>query len=208
VKPSHDEAPELGDEGEALALLAELLNLAGEYFLRGPDPRLDALVSAHEWRANLRRAGLLDDTPDGRLLDAQDHERTFATLLRVPGGDFVPPFEQAYHASDSTGTLPARLACQRVYDTAGYEKAPFGSSQADHVGHELRFLGALAEREAECSRRGDADAARRVATWRRGFVRDRCSWWREFTDRLGDSTDCLQIRIMAALVRNLRKHLE
>ncbi len=185
--------------GEARPL-ADLCLFLAQYFLQGPSGRLDDVLRDPAWSAGLQRAGLLREDPGGEPAGLSTHHAEFEDLLRIPGERFVPPFEQAYHAQKATVEFSAPAACERVYQHAGYDRAPFGAVQADHAGHQLRFLSALLGRLGDTQERGDEDAVLRILTWRDGFLRDRCWWWPRFAERILERHPCRQIRLAAALL--------
>ncbi len=188
---------------ELIVRLTQFLNLAGEYFLQGPSSRLEKLLADPEWVRSLRECGLVGSSPPVGSADPDVHRREFEELLRIPGARFVPPFEQAYRDAETSPEHSATIACRSIYAAAGYEMSPFRHAQPDHIGHQLRFLAALGEREVTCLERGDAEAAVRVGTWRQGFVREHCTWWGEFVGRLASASSCPQVVLMATLAGTL-----
>ena len=99
---------------------------------------------------------------------------TFDLHLRVPGGRAFLPYETSHLPAGATPTGPTRLAqIAGIYATAGYELEPFTQFPADHLGHELRFLAALARREATAT----GDAAAHLVAWQAGFARDHAVIW-------------------------------
>lgn len=195
--------------GEAVAFrrLADLFLFAAGYFLSGPDERSHALLADPSWRSALADSSLLDCAGEsGDPLDFEQHTRQFRELFRVPGPRYVPPMEQAYRGEKATFDASAVGECQTVYEAAGYDPAPFGATQPDHIGHQLRFLHAVAAREADCLERGDPAAAERAASWRRGFLRDHGGWWVEMARQAGDRKPCAEMRLILGLVVGLARH--
>jgi len=173
-----------GDGGNSVRHLAGLFLFAARYFLSGPDEEIHGILGDSQWWALLRETGLANGEPRGKTVDLDWHRSAFETLFRIPGDGFVPPYEQAYHEGKATVNLSATAECAKVYQAAGYEAAPFAGVQRDHIGHHLRFLSALLEREADCLDRGEVEAAERVVTWEEGFLADRCWWWPRFVERV------------------------
>ena len=192
--------------GEAAAhrRLADLLLFAAGYFLAGPDERSHALLTDPAWLAGLRRARLL-----GRGIEVRDpttvssHRQQFAELFRIPSDRYVAPVEQAFRDAKATVDDSAVGECLAVYQAAGYELAPYAHIQADHLGHQLRFVHAVLTREADCLERGDTAAAATVASWRRGFLADHGRWWRELAQRTRSRNPCAAIRHAVSLAERL-----
>lgn len=193
----------VGEGAEVLGSLADLFLLVAQYMLEGPDERLHGVLGDLEWAGTMEDAGLLSAGLEGRVLDLPGHRREWERRLRVPGDGYVPPYEQHYHRGKATVDFSAQAASERLFRRAGYSKAPYGDVQADHLGHQARFAGALMERLAACHEREDGEGAERVTTWLEGLVRDRCWWWGAFAETLAGATDCLQVRRLAGLVGRL-----
>lgn len=185
--------------------LADLFLFLAQYYLEGPSDRLDAVLRSAAWPEELKQAGLLDESPGGEPAGLSAHRLEFEGLLRIPGEGFVPPFEQAYHTQKATVEFSAPAACERVYQHAGYDRAPFVAVQADHVGHQLRFLSALLGRLGDAHERHDGDAVLRVLSWRDGFLRDRCWWWPRFSGKILERGPCRQVRLAAVLLPALAR---
>jgi hypothetical protein len=185
--------------------VADLCLFLAQYYLQGPSGPLDDVLTNPAWASGLQQAGLLLEDPGGEPAGLSAHRAEFEDLLRIPGGRFIPPFEQAYHAQKATVEFSAPAACERVYQHAGYDRAPFAAVQADHVGHQLRFLSALLGRLGDAAERNDGDAVLRILTWRDGFLRDRCWWWPRLSDKLLERHPCRQIRLAAALLPALTR---
>ncbi len=191
------------EEADAVRLLADLCLFMAQYFLQGPDERLDGLMGEAVWLNQLKKARLVPDNPGGEVANLPTHKREFEALLRIPSGSFVPPFEQAYHDRKATVQFSAPAACERVYGSSGYDLSPFTGVQPDHVGHQLRFLAALFDRLGKSTREGDSDAVMNILSWRSSFLRDRCWWWPRFGGDLLQKRPCRQIRVAATLLSNL-----
>ncbi len=196
-----------GDRREAAGdgrLVAGMLRFVAGYFLRGPDDETEEILTDVEWQRATTESGL---TPaavaDAPVDDLDGHERQFAELFRVPGTAFIPPFEQAYRGGKATVDGSATTECLQLYAAAGYQLHPFKHVQADHAGHQARFVAALLEQEEDCLGTGEAETAATVATWRRGFVAEHCGWWSSFSDRVAAAGACRQIRTVAALLASL-----
>jgi len=185
--------------------LQDLFLFLAQYYLEGPSGSIDEVLQNAAWPAELKQAGLLSEDPGGETAEISAHRSQFGDLLRIPGERFIPPFEQAYHAQKATVEFSAPAACERVYQHAGYDRAPFVAVQADHVGHQLRFLSALLGRLGDALERKDRDAVLRILTWRDGFLRDRCWWWPRLSDKLLERHPCRQIRLAAALLPALTR---
>ncbi len=198
VSPSRN-----GEGAEELRSLARLALFLATYFLEGPDEERHRILSDPEWLAAMERSGLLATRPAGRTATLAEHRRRFEALLRIPGDDFVPPFEQGYHEQKATVEFSAPGACQQVYRRAGYALEPYAAVQPDHVGHQLRFLSALLEKYADRLDEGDDHGAAVVKTWIRGFVNDRCWWWPQLADRLLEAGLPLELEGAARLLAGL-----
>ena len=196
-----------GDGGARSRHLAGLLLFAARYFLSGPDERLHGILGDEEWWRSLHEAGVVGPRPEGPGGDLDAHRGQYNELLRVPGSRFVPPFEQAYHEGKATVDASAPGECARVYREAGYQTAPYAGVQADHIGHQLRFVAALLEREAECADRGEETAVERVRTWQEGFLADRCWWWPRFAADVRSRAPQREVAAAADLVAGLYETL-
>jgi len=105
--------------------------------------------------------------PDAESLERLRHG--FDVQLRIPGSQCLFATESAHLAGavdETGGWTPGRArgpAWQRVADTyalAGWTFDHERGVEADHLGAELAFCGALCASEAEAWRRGDASGAR------------------------------------------------
>lgn len=201
-----------GDRREAAGdgrLVAGMLRFVAGYFLRGPDDETEEILTDVEWQRATTESGLIPAAvADETLIDLDEHRRQFSELFRVPGTAFIPPFEQAYRGGKATVESSATTECLRLYAAAGYRLHPFKHAQADHAGHQARFLAALLEQEAGCLADGEAGTAATVATWRQGFVAEHCGWWTDFSDRATASGACQQIRTAATLLASLGRAAE
>ncbi|MCP4896434.1 MAG: molecular chaperone TorD family protein [bacterium] len=185
-------------------LLAGLFRFVAGYFLEGPTEASDAVLANPQWRIDLVQSGLLSEQgTDDEIAPLKEHTHQFLRVFRVPGDAFVPPFEQAYRKGKATVDDSAVGQCATVYDEAGYELEPFKHIQADHIGHQARFLAAILDREAECLEREDRDAAATVATWRTGFLLERSAWWSSLAERAGGQEVCGQVRLVTLLAAAL-----
>jgi TorA maturation chaperone TorD len=193
------------EEAAQRRLLSDLLRLIAGYFLEGPNPDVEEVISDSDWQSGLVEAGLVSRVHiDAAAATPEDHSHEFVRMFRIPGDRFVPPFEQAYREGKATVDRAAPLECQRVYTTAGYDLAPFKHIQTDHVGHQTRFLASVLEREAECLELENTEQASTAATWRVGFVRDHCQWWTDFTERVADARPCQQVRVVADILCSMQ----
>lgn len=193
-----------GPEAADCRLLAGLFRFVAGYFLAGPTEASQAVLADPQWRSELASGGFLvprsfDDPP----LPLQEHTRQFVRTFRVPGDSFVPPYEQAYRKGKATVDDSAVGGCAAVYEKAGYELDPFQHIQADHIGHQARFVSAILEQEATCLDRGDEEEAATVATWRTGFLEEHCSWWQAFGKRVAERGLAAQVCLVAALASSL-----
>ena len=201
---SRSSDPATSLEAADCRLLAGLFRFVASYFLEGPNTALEDVLSDTRWRGDLIESGLLGEAeiPD-RLLSKNRHSEMFLRFFRIPGDSYVPPFEQAYRKGKATVESSAVGECTEIYETAGYDRAPFKHMQSDHVGHQARFVAALLEREADCLDRSDAEATATVTTWRAGFLRDHCSWWDTFSERIRQNDGQGQILLIGALTSAL-----
>lgn len=190
-------------EAADLRRLAELLLFAAGYFLKGPHEAADAVLTDPDWYDATVDSGLLPAAvTEAALADGDEERRQFSATFRIPGARFVPPFEQAYREGKAGGDDDAVGECLRLYAAAGYQLAPFGHVQADHAGHQARFLAVVLEQEADCLSQADPSACT-VATWRAGFVAEHCQWWVQLSDRVAASGACRQLRAATALLARL-----
>ncbi len=191
-------------EAADCSLLAGLFRFVAGYFLAGPSEDTEKVFVDPEWRHNLVDCQLLaEDLADERMLSEKEHGRQFLSTFRIPGDSFVPPFEQAYRKGKATVDESAVSGCTVVYESAGYELAPFKQIQTDHIGHQARFVAAVLEQEADCLEREDIDAAATVATWRTGFLQKHCAWWSSLNERVDRQGIHGQIRLVTALAAAL-----
>lgn len=161
---------ETADEARARLLI---LSLAGELWMLPLAARhLPALPALRD---------LCPGVSDG--LHASEDEltelgRAFDIHLRIPGPAALLPFETSHMPDAERVRGPERLAeVAGLYRRAGYDMEPFTHLPADHLGHELRFLGALAGQRADAVARGDEAAAANLATWERGFRAEHVENW-------------------------------
>jgi len=206
VSGSHALSP--SGERDAIARhLAGLFLFAGKYFLSGPDEEVHGILSDSQWWGSLEESGLVDGQPEGESVNLSRHLAAFNSVCRIPGDGFVPPFEQAYHERKATVELSAPGECAKLFRAAGYEMAPYAGVQPDHIGHQLRFLSALLEREADCVDRGEEEAAKRVRTWQEGFLADRCWWWPRFAGDIQSKSPPFELAAAAGLLVGLHAAL-
>ena len=203
VKPST-----AGEGAEELRSLAELVLFLSTCFLDGPNEEKHGVLSDPEWLAALLQSGILRVEPAARAVDLPDHRRRFEELLRIPGDHFVSPFEQGYHERKATVEFSAPVACEQLYRRAGYVREPYATVEADHIGHQLRFLSALLQRYAGKLEEDDNQGAAVVLTWIRGFFNDRCWWWPSFSGRLLESDLPLELEVAVRLLDGVRACVE
>lgn len=199
------EAPEGSSVDDDLARLADLLDFCGAYWLGGPDEGLEELLRRPEWIVGLAAAGLDKQAAALRepsMPSLSEHATRFEKLLRVPGDDYVPPYQSA-HRSEDDEEVCAAVRCRRIYRAAGYDERPFQDLAPDHLGHQLRFLAAVCRREAACRREGHFEGADNLAGWRRGFHADHVWWWEQFCKTMGEKAAIPQIEFIAALTHCL-----
>lgn len=196
------------EEAAERRLLAGFFRFAAGYLLKGPDDETEKVLADPEWIAAVVDSGLVPERiaalPAAERAD-QNHQ--FMTRFRIPGDRFIPPFEQAYRDGKATVDDAAVSECLQVYAVAGYQLEPFTHIQADHVGHQARFLAAVLEREADCLEQDDGDGPATVRTWRTGFIDEHCSWWAELASRVSDDTLCRQIQTVVHLLSGLAKRV-
>ena len=173
-----------GDDAAAPRHLAGLVLFAARYCLSGPDEEVHRILGNAAWWGSLEEAGLAPGQPSGSPVDLEQHRSLYQAFFWIPGNAFVPPYEQAYREGKATVDSSATAACTSIYRVAGYDAAPFDDVQRDHIGHQLRFLSALLEREADCRDQDDIGAASRVVSWEEGFLAEHCWWWPRFTERV------------------------
>jgi len=155
--------------GTGPSLRASVLGFLGELWLVPP-------CAAH--LAGLACLGeLVPDQGAALLIRAQELEslvQAWHHHLRIPGPANLLPYETSHLPAGVPLRGPARLAqVAGLYKAAGFELEPFTQYPADHLGHELRFLAALAARREAAS----PEAARNLETWERGFLRDHLGVW-------------------------------
>ena len=194
-----------GDDAASLRHLAGLFLFAARYFLGGPDEEIHRILGDAAWWGSLEEGGLVHGRPPGSPVDLERHRSSYQALFLIPGDGFVPPFEQAYREGKATVDSSATTACTLIYRSAGYDAAPFGGVQRDHIGHQLRFLSALLEREASSRDQGDPDAAKRVASWETGFLAEHCWWWPRFVERVLGTEPPAEISAAVLLVAGLHE---
>ncbi|RMG46600.1 MAG: hypothetical protein D6718_05235 [Acidobacteria bacterium] len=176
---------------------ADLVDLAGSYFLGGPTPELERLLRRPRWIPGLVASGVLAADPGGRFADPDRHAREFEALFRIPDRTRAVVPREGAHADE--GGRPAAAACRLLYARAGYDMAPFRHLGPDHIGHQLRFAAALLRREAACLERHDDGARARVRSWIEGFAEEHGAWWSRFAEEALRRARSRQVRVMAAL---------
>lgn len=92
------------------------------------------------------------DLPDGHLSE-ELARLDFEALLRVPGADYLTPYESVYRARLTDGCrgylcgAPA-LEVEKLYLQEGLEPSPEFSELPDHAGVELAFMAQLCRKAA------------------------------------------------------------
>ncbi len=158
-----------GGSAAELSFRASVLGFLAELWLVPPCPRhLEGLACLAELAPD--QAAPLAVSED----DLEAVARAWQHHLRVPGPANLLPYECSHLPAGVTPRGPTRLAqIAGIYRAAGFELEPFTQFPADHLGHELRFLAALAARKEVSS----PDAARNLSTWERGFLGDHLGVW-------------------------------
>lgn len=158
-------------DAEALVAYAHWLSFLGELWLAPPGEEQEKGLAALAELFPEEREGLLQEP-------AASLRQPWFLHLRVGGPQALLPYESQHAGKSLEPQGTERMACvASLYRQAGFPLEPFTHEPPDHLGHELRFLAALARRQAELLTADDQAGAARVQGWLSGFRRDHlCSW--------------------------------
>ncbi len=162
----------------ALGAYAHWLSFLGELWLAPPGQEQEQGLAALAELFPEEREGLLQE-PAGLL------RQPWFLHLRVGGPQALLPYESHHAPTKLEPAGTERMAyVASLYRQAGFSLEPFTHEPPDHLGHELRFLAALARRQAELLAADDQAGATHVQSWLSGFRRDHlCSWLPAFVQR-------------------------
>jgi TorA maturation chaperone TorD len=115
--------------------------------LAGP---LQEIFAHPRYRQELEQVRL--DLPEGNLSE-ELARLDFEALLRVPGADYLTPYESVYRARLGDGGRghlcgAAALEVEKLYLQEGLEPGPEFSELPDHAGVELEFMARLCRKTA------------------------------------------------------------
>lgn len=158
-------------DGEALVAYAHWLSFLGELWLAPPGQEQEKGLAALAELFPEEREALLQE-PAALL------RQPWYLHLRVGGPQALLPYESQHVAKNVEPAGTERMAqLASLYRQAGFPLEPFTHEPPDHLGHELRFLAALARRQAELLAADDQAGARTVHSWLSGFRRDHPGTW-------------------------------
>lgn len=130
---------------------------------------LDGLTE-HLWPVIRALPELTATLPDP--FDADDAAADHYQLLQLD----VLPYASLFLDADARLGGATTCTVQEHYRQAGRSPEP-GAESADHLGHELAFLGFLTAAEADALRDGHDDEAKRMRQHQRRFLGSHLLWW-------------------------------
>jgi len=190
---------------ELAPLRAQLYTFLTAAFVRSPEFRDAERAAANAFleiadmfnettAAALRRmAGCLQSSRERR----DEVREEFMNLFKVPGAQYVPPYESVYRDSrDADGRIvkgllagPSSIDVRRWYRLAAVEVSPEFRDLSDHVALELNFMGHLCQKELDFSMTGDVRRLRRAWEIERDFLfMHLVSWCGMFRNKIHEKT--------------------
>ena len=146
-----------------------------------------------------------EQTPE---LQRQAHQE-FMNLFKVPGGQYITPYESVFRDSRDVGGKPVKgllmgqsaVNVQKWYRLAAAEISDEYKDLPDHIGLELNFLAHVCGKEQEFA--DQDDQARLTRAWE--IERDFLSvhvvpWARQLRDKLYDKSQHAVFRTVADLL--------
>jgi TorA maturation chaperone TorD len=128
---------------------------------------------------------------------AQREKLEFMNLFKVPGPQYVAPYESVFHDSREVdgqpvgGLLlgPSALAVQQWYRLAALDLTPECKELPDHIAVELGYLAQLCALELQFTEAGDAPRLRRCREMQRDFLAAHpCAWTAALAERIRANT--------------------
>jgi len=112
-------------------------------------------------------------------------EREFMDLFRIPGGQYVTPYESVFRDTSVVAGKPVRglLSGQSAIDVKGwyrlarFEISPDYQDLPDHVTLELRFMAELCAKEQELEDEDDLNRLDRAWEMERDFLAGHLAAW-------------------------------
>lgn len=155
--------------------LSGLLSDRGLEMIKGLSP-------GHEAVGEL--SALIGDVRSGKYT-LEDFQSDFEGLIRVPGVQYVQPYESAYRQQQAPGkgrcktTLLGEPAYQvaQIYQNAGLEPTAEAIPFPDELTVELEFMSRLCARAAKGAESGDAMKAKDVTAMQRDFLAEHILPW-------------------------------
>lgn len=213
-----EERSELRDHSPASAAVRQAVYalLAGAF---SSPPAAESLAAWRELLAQEATAALLGEAPARALAAAleklegasdalRDSEQEFMNLFKVPGGQYLAPYESVYRdtrdieGQQVSGLLMGQSAIdvQKWYRLAAVEISPDQRELPDHIGLELGFLAHLCDKEQQFAAARDRARQVRAGQMQRDFLAAHpAAWIGPLRDRLYEkSADCY-LRTMADL---------
>lgn len=117
----------------------------------------------------------------------EEIQMDYEGLFRVPGEQFVHPFESAYRTPAGLNDAKTRPVMDvtltkrvmEVYASEGLEPTAEFDDSADHIATELEFMAYLCRRRASRLANGDKKAARHYETKQMDFLKEHLGCWAE-----------------------------
>lgn len=181
-------------------------------------PSAETFAAWRDLAAQPVAATLLGDAavPLGRIaqvtvLNCETEHATrqeFMNLFKVPGGQYVAPYESAYRdtreieGQQVSGLLmgPSAIDVQKWYRLAALEIAPSVRELPDHIALELGYLAHLGRKESEFAASGDSSRHTRAREMQRDFLAAHvASWIGTLRDKLYEKSENDYFRAVADL---------
>lgn len=132
-------------------------------------------------------------------------------LFRVPGSQFVRPYESAYrtslgeHAAKSRPVMNLSVTREvnAIYEREGLETAPGFDESADHLATELEFMSYLCKVRASHLVEGNREAARLYEEKQNAFLQGHLACWAEAClEEVEEKASTLFYRTFAGFLRS------